>query len=210
MVLLNEMRFPNSTEPIGCDQFVRKWLTHIEDFTGIHDRRVCIMGLCALLNSSAKPGCVWDLRNQILPDFIHLFNGLKKAVALREEDENDDDGDEAEIDDNEDGELVELEDDQDAIDSDAQDYAEILKELNNGEDIDWEGETGLEGYTTDIDDDELAENDEYVLFQTTLMNLEKTDGNLYQGLTSSISNDFRNVRDISGTRLKKMTLPKLF
>ena len=44
MNLLNQVRFPNSTEPIGSDQFVRKWLTHIEDFTGIHDRRICIMG----------------------------------------------------------------------------------------------------------------------------------------------------------------------
>ena len=44
MNLLNQVRFPNSSEPIGSDQFVRKWLTHIEDFTGIHDRRICIMG----------------------------------------------------------------------------------------------------------------------------------------------------------------------
>ena len=44
MMLLNELRFPNSSEPIGSDQFVRKWLNHIEDFTGIHDRRVCILG----------------------------------------------------------------------------------------------------------------------------------------------------------------------
>merc|ERR1712228_231567 len=94
--------------------------------------------------------------------------------------------------DNDEGELDELDDDQDAIDSDAQDYAEILKELNNGEDIDWEGETGLEGYTTDIDDDELPENDEYLLFQSTLMNLEKGDANLYQGVTGSLSNEFRN------------------
>jgi hypothetical protein len=42
--LLNEIRFPNSPEPIGAEQFVRKWLGHIEDFTGIHDRRVCIFG----------------------------------------------------------------------------------------------------------------------------------------------------------------------
>ena len=49
--LLNELRFPNSTEPIGADQFCRKWLSHIEDFSGIHDRRVCIMGLCAVLQS---------------------------------------------------------------------------------------------------------------------------------------------------------------
>ena len=47
--LLNEIRFPNSSEPIGADHFIQNWLRHVEDFTGIHDRRVCIMGLCALL-----------------------------------------------------------------------------------------------------------------------------------------------------------------
>ena len=51
LTLLDQIRFPNSAEPIGADQFVRKWLSHIEDFTGIHDRRVCIMGLCALMQS---------------------------------------------------------------------------------------------------------------------------------------------------------------
>ena len=33
--LLNEIRFPNTNEPIGADHFVRKWLNHIEDFSGI-------------------------------------------------------------------------------------------------------------------------------------------------------------------------------
>ena len=51
LTLLDQIRFPNSAEPIGADQFIRKWLSHIEDFTGIHDRRVCIMGLCALMQS---------------------------------------------------------------------------------------------------------------------------------------------------------------
>lgn len=32
--LLNEIRFPNTNEPIGADHFVRKWLNHIEDFSG--------------------------------------------------------------------------------------------------------------------------------------------------------------------------------
>lgn len=39
-------------------------------------------------------------------------------------------------------ELNELEDTEDDIDQDAQDYATLLKELNEGDD-NWEGETGL-------------------------------------------------------------------
>ena len=69
-----------------------------------------LSGLCALLDANELPPCVMDLAKQILPDFIHLFSGLKKARALREEDAEEDE-DEAEIDDDEE-ELSELEDDQ--------------------------------------------------------------------------------------------------
>lgn len=61
--LLNEIRFPNTNEPIGADHFVRKWLSHIEDFSGIHDRRVCIMGLCALLQCQNKVLIFWKIFN---------------------------------------------------------------------------------------------------------------------------------------------------
>ena len=62
------------------------------------------------MDANELPPCVMDLAKQILPDFIHLFTGLKKARALREEDAEEDE-DEAEIDDEEE-ELSELEDDQ--------------------------------------------------------------------------------------------------
>merc|ERR1712142_788076 len=138
LTLLDQIRFPNSAEPIGADQFVRKWLSHIEDFTGIHDRRVCIMGLCALMQSSNKPPCLSEpgIQGQIMGDYIHLFNGLKKAIQMRDEDEEN----------------------ADDVDADAQDYAAMLKELGN-DDGDWEGETGLEGYQTLIDDEETLDYD---------------------------------------------------
>ena len=62
---------------------------------------------------------VWGLRN----------NGVCTLFFLGEGDESGD-------------ELNELEDTEDDIDQDAQDYATLLKELNEGDD-NWEGETGL-------------------------------------------------------------------
>ena len=82
----------------------------------------------------------------------------------------------------------------DVIDSDAQDYAEILKELNNGDDVDWEGETGLEGYTTKIDEEDQAENDEYLIFKSVFARLEQKAPQLYQAMTQSLTNEFTNVR----------------
>lgn len=187
--LLNEIRFPNSPEPIGADQFVRKWLGHIEDFTGIHDRRVCIFGLCNLLISTAKPNCVMELRNEILPDFIHLFNGLKKAIALRDED-NEEEEEDAEIDDSDD-ELDEIDDDDDLIDSD-NDYKDILKDLDAGDENDWEGETGLETYETNFDREDKVDNDEYLVFRDAMRKVEQGDSVLYQAITEGLTNDFRN------------------
>lgn len=87
----------------------------------------------------------------------------------------------------------------DVIDSDAQDYAEILKELNNGDDVDWEGETGLEGYTTKIDDEEQIENDEYLIFKNVFLRLEQKAPQLYQAMTQSLTNEFTNVSKISNS-----------
>merc|ERR1711990_269875 len=152
LTLLDQIRFPNSAEPIGADQFVRKWLSHIEDFTGIHDRRVCIMGLCALMQSSNKPPCLSEpgIQGQIMGDYIHLFNGLKKAIQMRDEDEE-----------------------------------------NEDDDGDWEGETGLEGYQTLIDDEETLDYDVFIIFKKSLMSLESSSQQFYNALTNSLTPDFK-------------------
>ncbi|CBY39595.1 unnamed protein product [Oikopleura dioica] len=202
--LLNEIRFPNSPEPIGAEQFVRKWLGHIEDFTGIHDRRVCIFGLCNLLLSSSKPPCVIELRNEMLPNFIHLFTGLKKAVMLRDEGDDEEEED-AEIDDS-DEELEEIDDDADLIDSDNE-YKDILKDIDAGDESLWEAETGLETFQTDFDDEEKSENDEYLRFCESMQTLDAGHKELYHGITEGLTNEFRDelmsIMNLAEERRKK-------
>jgi len=195
--LLNEIRFPNTNEPIGADHFVRKWLNHIEDFSGIHDRRVCIMGLCALLQCQNKPPCLAEasIQGQLMGDFIHLFTGLQKAIQVRDEDDDDEESDEEEGEGSGD-ELNQLSDTEDDIDQDAQDYATLLKELNEGDD-NWEGETGLEGYQTAIDDEEKREYDVFIILKGTLMSLQGSNPQLYGSLTSALSAEYQ-------TELKKI------
>lgn len=64
----------------------------------LHDRKMCVLGLCALIDLEHRPQVVNQVASQILPAAILLFNGLKRAYACRAEHENDDD------DDDEDGE----------------------------------------------------------------------------------------------------------
>jgi len=48
----------------------------------LHDRKLCVLGLCTLLNSStARPVAVNECAAQIIPSMILLFDGLKRAYV---------------------------------------------------------------------------------------------------------------------------------
>lgn len=48
----------------------------------LHDRKLCVLGLCTLLNSStARPVAVSECAAQIIPSMILLFDGLKRAYV---------------------------------------------------------------------------------------------------------------------------------
>uniref|UniRef100_A0A4W4GGK0 Importin N-terminal domain-containing protein n=1 Tax=Electrophorus electricus TaxID=8005 RepID=A0A4W4GGK0_ELEEL len=167
---LENLRFPNNTEPI-TNHFISQWLKDIDCFLGLHDRKMCVLGLCALMDLEQRPQSVSQVAGQLLPAAILLFNGLKRAYACRaehenEEDEDDEDGEEE--DDN-----AELGSDEDDIDDEGQEYLEMLAKQagEDGDDEDWEEddaeETALEGYTTSVDDEENPV-DEYQIFKAIL------------------------------------------
>uniref|UniRef100_A0A8C3VHM5 Importin 7 n=1 Tax=Catharus ustulatus TaxID=91951 RepID=A0A8C3VHM5_CATUS len=163
---LENLRFPNNVEPV-TNHFITQWLNDVDCFLGLHDRKMCVLGLCALIDLEQIPQVLNQVAGQILPAFILLFNGLKRAYACHAEHENDsDDDDEAE----EDEETEELGSDEDDIDEDGQEYLEILAKQagEDGDDEDWEEddaeETALEGYSTIIDDEDNP-IDEYQIFK---------------------------------------------
>uniref|UniRef100_A0A4W4GJV0 Importin N-terminal domain-containing protein n=1 Tax=Electrophorus electricus TaxID=8005 RepID=A0A4W4GJV0_ELEEL len=162
---LENLRFPNNTEPI-TNHFISQWLKDIDCFLGLHDRKMCVLGLCALMDLEQRPQSVSQVAGQLLPAAILLFNGLKRAYACRaehenEEDEDDEDGEEE--DDNEDG------DDEDWEEDDAE-------------------ETALEGYTTSVDDEENPV-DEYQIFKAILQNIQSRDPTWYQALTQCLDEE---------------------
>uniref|UniRef100_A0A8C6ZMP3 Importin 7 n=1 Tax=Nothoprocta perdicaria TaxID=30464 RepID=A0A8C6ZMP3_NOTPE len=164
---LENLRFPNNVEPV-TNHFITQWLNDVDCFLGLHDRKMCVLGLCALIDLEQIPQVLNQVAGQILPAFILLFNGLKRAYACHAEHENDsDDDDEAE----EDEDTEELGSDEDDIDEDGQEYLEILAKQagEDGDDEDWEEddaeETALEGYSTIIDDEDNPV-DEYQIFKT--------------------------------------------
>jgi len=173
-------------------QFIAQWLDDTDCFIGIHDRKLCILGLCQLLNMPNVPG-VSANASKMMPIFIMLFDGLRRAYEAAQESDDDEDSDEDEEGDDDDGET--LESDEDEIDEEGQAYLESLQRRankaaaaatgmqitatigyqHNGEgqedddddaDSDLYEETSMESYTTPIDDED-AGPDEYNIFKVS-------------------------------------------
>uniref|UniRef100_A0A673ME89 Importin N-terminal domain-containing protein n=1 Tax=Sinocyclocheilus rhinocerous TaxID=307959 RepID=A0A673ME89_9TELE len=192
---LENLRFPNNTEPI-TNHFISQWLKDIDCFLGLHDRKMCVLGLCALMDLDQRPQAVNQVAGQLLPAAILLFNGLKRAYACRAEHENDED---------EDGEDGEEEEENDDIDDEGQDYLEMLAKQagEDGDDEDWEEddaeETALESYTTLVDDEDNLV-DEYQIFKTALfpLDVQARDPAWYQALTQCLDEEQRKqLQDIA-------------
>ncbi|GAB1292547.1 Importin-7 [Apodemus speciosus] len=196
---LENLRFPNNVEPV-TNHFITQWLNDVDCFLGLHDRKMCVLGLCALIDMEQIPQVLNQVSGQILPAFILLFNGLKRAYACHAEHENDsDDDDDAE----EDEETEELGSDEDDIDEDGQEYLEILAKQagEDGDDEDWEEddaeETALEGYSTIIDDEDNPV-DEYQIFKAIFQTIQNRNPVWYQALTHGLNEEQRKqLQDIA-------------
>ncbi|XP_037584370.1 importin-7 [Cebus imitator] len=104
---LENLRFPNNVEPV-TNHFITQWLNDVDCFLGLHDRKMCVLGLCALIDMEQIPQVLNQVSGQILPAFILLFNGLKRAYACHAEHENDSDDDDEAEDDDETGKIAKL------------------------------------------------------------------------------------------------------
>ncbi|KAG9468007.1 hypothetical protein GDO78_013890 [Eleutherodactylus coqui] len=195
---LENLRFPNTVEPV-TNHFIKQWLNDVDCFLGLHDRKICVLGLCALIELEQRPQVLAEVSSQILPAFILLFNGLKRAYACHAEQEDDSDDDE----DGEEEDEAELGSDEDDIDEDGQEYLEMLAKQagEGGDDEDWEEddaeETALEGYTTLVDDEDNPV-DEYQIFKAIFQKLQGQDPAWYQTLTQGLNEEQgKQLQDIA-------------
>ncbi|CAN0425651.1 LOW QUALITY PROTEIN: importin-7-like [Lethenteron reissneri] len=192
---LENIRPSNGAESI-TSHFVTRWLDDTDCFLGIHDRKICILGLCALMELQQRPEAVGSVAAQIVPSLILLFQGIKRSYAKRAEDEAEGDSDDDDEDDEENGEN-ELGSDEDDINDEGQEYLDMLAKAADDDDDDdddddeWEeDETALEEYTTPIDDEDTG-IDEYQVFRGVLQVLEQREPDWYRALTSHLSEEQR-------------------
>lgn len=195
---LEEMPIPNGTTKSMTTSFIEQWIHDTDCFLGLHDRKVCVLGLCTLISlGQDMPQAVTECAPMIVPSLILLFNGLKRAYAHRAQAEEEDSDEEDEED--EDLDQAVLESDEDDIDEEGQEYLERLQEkATDSEDDDYEddddddddgtAETALDTYTTPLDADDCP-IDEYIIFKEVLHNLQSADPTWYSMLTTHLTPD---------------------
>uniref|UniRef100_A0A8C1ZVI5 Importin 8 n=1 Tax=Cyprinus carpio TaxID=7962 RepID=A0A8C1ZVI5_CYPCA len=194
---LENIRFPHSPEPITA-QFINQWMNDTEFFLGLHDRKMCIIGLSVLMELASRPAVLEEVAGQIVPSILLLFLGLKHIYASRvlnkpeqlaraqgsEEEENE----EIPSDEDEVGQKgVALQSSGAPTGNDNED------EDDEDDDEYWDDDclegTPLEEYSTPLDYDNGE--DEYQFFTASLLRVQSSDAGWYQSLTSPLSEDQR-------------------
>ncbi|KAF3832671.1 hypothetical protein F7725_026336 [Dissostichus mawsoni] len=87
---LENLRFPNNTEPI-TNHFITQWLKDVDCFLGLHDRKMCILGICALIDLEHRPQVLGSDEDDIDEEGAEYLEMLAKQAG---EDGDDDDWDE--------------------------------------------------------------------------------------------------------------------
>ncbi|KAF1380719.1 hypothetical protein PFLUV_G00166780 [Perca fluviatilis] len=63
--------------------FINQWMNDTEFFLGLHDRKMCIIGLSVLIELPSRPAVLEGVAAQIVPSILLLFLGLKHLYASR-------------------------------------------------------------------------------------------------------------------------------
>ncbi|XP_058047764.1 importin-8 isoform X4 [Ahaetulla prasina] len=193
---LENIRFPHNPEPITA-QFINQWMNDTDCFLGLHDRKMCIIGLSILMGLPSRPPAVDAVAAQIVPSVLLLFLGLKQMCATQQHTEHEEHG-KAEKNDAEDNE--EIPSDEEEVNEANQDMQENHAggggdtgddDDDDDDDEDWDDEaleeTALEGFSTPIDLEDGV--DEYQFFTQALLAIQSRDAGWYHLLTAPLSTD---------------------
>ncbi|XP_061729089.1 importin-7-like [Cydia pomonella] len=172
---------------------------------GLHDRKLCVLGICTLLEMGPCRPPLEAVLPSILPSCLVLFDGLKRAYEARAEADEDTESEDEE--DDQDEEV--LSSDEDDIDDMNNEYLENLSRMavktaaqqgvnmtaniedydSDSDDEDYEpDETAIECYTTPLDDRDCPV-DEYVKFKAALSGISTTEPALYHALTQVLNEE---------------------
>ncbi|XP_028673781.2 importin-8 [Erpetoichthys calabaricus] len=193
---LENIRFPHSPEPITA-QFINQWMNDTDCFLGLHDRKVCIIGLSILMEMTKRPPALEAVAAQIVPSILLLFLGLKHVYASRVLAKQDTFTKHSEVDEEENVEIPSDEDEVNEIRERIHQQHTSTSDQGEDEDDDdddddyWDEDvvegTILEEYSTVLDYEHSV--NVYQFFTASLLKVQSTDPTWYHCLTSPLSDD---------------------
>ena len=81
--VLEATALPSSSTPLST-HFIKQWIHDVDSFLGLHDRKVCVLGLCTLLQlGPERLPVLKECHKEILPSMVLLFQGLKRAYVCK-------------------------------------------------------------------------------------------------------------------------------
>ncbi|CAH8524755.1 unnamed protein product [Dicrocoelium dendriticum] len=207
--IMIEHHWPGTSIPV-LSEFLKLWLHDVDCFFGLHDRRLCVFGLCLLLSLPAaqRPSAVEAISKEFMPNLLLLFAGLKRAYATKAQNQAEDDSDEEDEDEEEDDlEEKALGSDEDEVDEEGASYLEMLESGDDDSDADDDDddedeETVLEAFETELDKSE-RDMDEYVTFYRVMTELEQTDPTWYGLLIGNLTAEQQTeLKEVISTAVK--------
>ncbi|KFD52142.1 hypothetical protein M514_06987, partial [Trichuris suis] len=183
----------------GCesllDHFIKHWVNEVATFNGIHNRKMCLFGLCAIAQLRERPPVINEIARSIIPSCIVLFEGLQRAYEAKAEEESESTDDEEEDDDlaksdsdeNVSGGVAVVED---GLQREAASDKLETDGIDNDDDSDYTFSDEIDSedfeiYETVIDKEGCG-FDEYVTFKDMLTTLQQRDPHWYLALVSGL------------------------
>eukprot|EP00096_Caligus_rogercresseyi_P006978 TRINITY_DN2413_c0_g2_i1.p1 TRINITY_DN2413_c0_g2~~TRINITY_DN2413_c0_g2_i1.p1 ORF type:complete len:1047 (+),score=461.56 TRINITY_DN2413_c0_g2_i1:392-3142(+) len=219
---LQQLTLASGSNVSFIEQFIEQWIHDTDCFIGLHDRKICVIGLTQLLTMPKVPG-VLAASSKIIRSLILLFDGLNRAYEARanRDDSSDDDSD----DDDDDGGDIDcdlLDTDEDDMDEEGNLYLESLEakikantggfdiqcslenDLDDSDDEEYYyDDAPLESYTTPLDEDDAI--DEYIYFKDIVTSLEEKEpawhNQLFSELSQSNIESLRKIFQLGNQRL---------
>lgn len=183
--------------------FIKQWIQDSHRFIGIHDRKLCILGICKLLELGSVRPKIEEIIPKVMPFCLIVFDELQRAyTAYAECDE--DSSSEEDYDDEVDEEVLSSEEDdlsnehfayyaRMAVKSSAPQGSNLQARTKDTYEIDdgfnknfYDPDDIINSYLTPLD----VENcpiDEYVIFKKCVSNLATIEPSLYNAMTSVLS-----------------------
>ncbi|KRY59677.1 Importin-7 [Trichinella britovi] len=185
--------------------FLANWFSDMNIFISLHDRKMCLIGLCSLIQLNQRPPVVAELGSRILPSCITTLKALSRLYDNKlkkqneessdeEEETEDDSSSESLVSDQESGEAHE---DVNMFIEKEEDKSDSGNEDEYSDDTDYDED--LEEFSTVVDRNDTG-FDEIVIFKETMCNVQVHDPQWYSSLVSNMSaEELAQLRDVFET-----------